>query len=530
MGKAIKQLMALLLVLTMVITPVSAQAAEGNIILHKVYTLEAGSEKSTYFEVFTIEESGNVTIDMSVKDLSGKGANVLVSVMKLDYIRDSDDLGKVAFAEKGLSDGYSIKGKEVYLEADTYVFGVKLLDWMITYPNGEPVSSGEKVEFSIKINGKGTLGELDELPYGGVGVKEPEKPTIDGVPIVHEFKANYVNTKKDLDKELFYYDVYFDSTYNELVMKVTIDKAGALMVNLEDYHSDYLSLKAALYKDADCTEQIGYSTYRYSDETGWAIPIDIPKAGEYFMKFEVSKRYDGPDTLYFPVILLLVQGNKTAKVGVDYIAYQDYNSGKIRFKLKVEKAGNITFNIKPENARYVTAHTTLLNSKKKAITEKQFRYVTNKDENLQFTYSVDKGTYYIEVDTSVGAYIANWNFKEVKDKSGASKSKATNLKIGGKAVKGIITPTDKTSKVDWFKFKVTASKKIKITLNYDTAGEIRVEICDSKGKVLTGGDITLYAGKDTLTLATSKLPKSTYYIKISKPNSKGSGYYTIKVK
>ena len=528
MGKAIKQLMALMLVITMVTVPVTAQAAEDNVILHKVYTLEAGSEKSTYFEVFTIEESGNVTIDMSVKDLSGKGANVEVSAMKLEYLWDSDDWGKVAFAEKGMSDGYSIKGKEVYLEADTYVFGVNLLDWMITYPNGEPVSSGEKVEFSIKINGKGTLGDLDELLYGGV--KEQEKPTIDGVPIVHEFKANYINTKKDLDKELFYYDVYFDSTYNELVMKVIIDKAGALNVNLGDYHSDYSSLKATLYKDADCTEQIGYSAYRYPDETGGDRVINIPKAGEYFMKFEVIKRYDGPDTLSFPVTLLLIQGNKTAKVGVDYIAYQDYDSGKIRFKLKVEKAGNITFNIKPEDTRYAYAYTTLLNSKKKAITEKQYNSVTNKDGDLQFTYSVAKGTYYIEVDTSVGAYIANWKFKEVKDKSGASKSKATNLKIGGKAVKGIVTPTDKTSKVDWFKFKLTASKKIKITLNYDTVGKLKVEVCNSKGKVLIGGDRTVHAGKNTLTFDSSKLSKGTYYIKISKPNSKGSGYYTIKVK
>lgn len=342
---------------------------------------------------------------------------------------------------------------------------------------------------------------------------------------------NYFDLETDLDKETSYYNVIFDDPYEEFTKYINIEKEGVLLISIAaGDSSSYYSFKISVSSDSSFKNTLG-TIYLFDDEEGKNKTFKIDKAGKYYVKFEVTKRYDASGEIIFPVAFNFIPaGTRNVEVGQEYIAFQESGYGDIYYKVTVNKAGLLTAVITPDAASgYV--YFTLLDKNKKELSKEE--YVYHKDGKYEYSYAVAKGTYYVKVKTSTGGYLIGFEAKAITDKGGASKSKATAIKVGGSAVNGICLATDKTSVVDWYKFNLSSSKNVKITIDYIADGKVTFEILDSKGKTLIGGTRRTYSGKGTIELESSgKFSKGTYYIKVykEKGNEKSSAYYSIKVK
>lgn len=366
-------------------------------------------------------------------------------------------------------------------------------------------------------------------------------------PVVEDTQANstvlehnMLDTEKDIDKDLDYYEIVFEKDVKELTYPVEVTKQGVLLMTLKDTDPNYISLSAQLYEDEGLTKKIGGTIYLSSGEENDFDVAEIKKSGTYYMKFDLSRKYDYNEQLKFLVELDLVPGGiREIKKDITYLAYQDYDTSENLYKINVYKTGLVTLNIgfSSENGEYgQSARVTLLNSKKKAISEQVGLYSeknedgTYNNELYQF-YALTKGTYYIKIDTSGGLHALNYTISNVADKSGASLSKAAGIKVGGSAVSGICTNSDKTTKVDWYKITLKNDKVVTFNINSKIDGKLKVEICDSKGDTVWYGSFYLYEGAESGEIQSDgKWGKGTYYIKVYKTDAKSSGYYSIKVK
>ena len=158
------------------------------------------------------------------------------------------------------------------------------------------------------------------------------------------------------------------------------------------------------------------------------------------------------------------------------------------------------------------------------------QYVTSSDGAY---YGVKKGTYYIKV-TGYDTYTVAASLKNMADKGGASKKKATTIKHK-KQITGVMAAGEKAKKADWFKFNMTKSKKLYLTLSTAGNGYFAFYIYGPSYKnglyvaslKNSGGK---YYSTNSLTRKASKIKAGTYYIKVvrSSSSASSSGAYTIK--
>ena len=106
----------------------------------------------------------------------------------------------------------------------------------------------------------------------------------------------------------------------------------------------------------------------------------------------------------------------------------------------------------------------------------------------------------------------------------SSKSKATKLKRKG-SYKAKILLADNKSGNQWFKFKVTKKRKTQINIDATNieSGEVTAVFYRGKEKISTW---TVWNGQVNPFSSVGKLPKGTYYVKITK-SKKASGQYRI---
>ncbi len=162
---------------------------------------------------------------------------------------------------------------------------------------------------------------------------------------------------------------------------------------------------------------------------------------------------------------------------------------------------------------------TLCNSSKKALSGANYL-------SYNPTYGVTKGkTYYIKVVSSVntkGAYTFKVTSKKITEKSGKKKSKAVTVKKK-KTKKGTIQAG--SAQDDWYKFKLTKSQKVKISLTTGSNDALKVIVYKGGKKI---GTRTIYRNSKGYVRSLGKWPKGTYYIQMKRANKKSSGYYTLK--
>lgn len=187
-----------------------------------------------------------------------------------------------------------------------------------------------------------------------------------------------------------------------------------------------------------------------------------------------------------------------------------YNKqGEFLYKIKSKKSGILILKDGQLDGNNSLVKVTLLNAKKKKISE---------EKGGLSTYAVKKGTYYLKVKTE-GAFKFKYTVKSIKN-TNTTKAKAVTLKKG-KQKKGTIGAGVNAKSYQWYKMVIPKKKKIKIALkdlNNDGGG--KVCICDKDGK-----EIAYYNS-----LFATSLEKGIYYLRVNKINTKGSFYYTIQWK
>lgn len=159
-------------------------------------------------------------------------------------------------------------------------------------------------------------------------------------------------------------------------------------------------------------------------------------------------------------------------------------------------------------------------------------YVNAADGDAEI-YGVAKGTYYLKV-TNYKNYVIAASFEKRTDKGGATKKKAAAIKQG-KTVWGVMASGEKQSKADWYKFNVTKSKKLQLTVAVEGNGYLKFSVYGPSYKSGTSlGSLKNSSGTyysiNSLTRKKIKIKTGTYYIKVTRSTQGGSGSYSIKWK
>ncbi|MDD6065727.1 MAG: hypothetical protein PUD04_04035 [Firmicutes bacterium] len=174
----------------------------------------------------------------------------------------------------------------------------------------------------------------------------------------------------------------------------------------------------------------------------------------------------------------------------------------------------------------------LCNSKKQPI-EYSSSYVSGDDVA---TYGVKPGIYYLQVKNQKN-YVVSAALQNMADKGGASKKKATTIKHK-KTITGVMPAGEKAKKADWFKFKMTKSKKLQLNISVEANGYIEFYVYGPSypkgtrlGSIKSGAN-QYYSVSGYFSKKKAKIKPGTYYIKAVRSgyssNKKASGVYTIK--
>ena len=137
-------------------------------------------------------------------------------------------------------------------------------------------------------------------------------------------------------------------------------------------------------------------------------------------------------------------------------------------------------------------------------------------------------TYYVKVAAgynSDGAYALKVTNSTISEKSGKKKSRAVLLKKK-RTKKGTIVAGEK--RTDWYKFRVTKRKTVRLTMKGATNDELKVAIY--KGNRRVGRSTLGYYSKSITLRSVGKLSKGTYYIKVYRGTKKSSGWYSLRWK
>lgn len=348
---------------------------------------------------------------------------------------------------------------------------------------------------------------------------------------VDALDTHYVTTgtQKDTDQ----LNSFFITGDGQTGMPIKIDKKGGLFFGVAAGTTDYTSVE--IYSDAACSTTALATAYIREENYdsgmgmyfGQAVAY-IEKPGTYYVKVS--------DTSTILFMSQLYSGdNRNLKDKTWTAAYSEYGHKEIYYKYVPKKNGYISVSqefIDLEGNGTGYAYISLLNSKKKAITDTV--YTSTSNDTNKAVFSVKKGsTYYVKVEGN-SAYRIKSVFTAVSENSGATKAKAKTLKFG-KEAKGLILAEDKTSKVDYYKFTLTSAGKPTLVLKGNATGTIYLDIIGNNIYGGTGyGKINTYDVSASSKIELSdgrKLPKGTYYIKIYKDYDKDAcGNYSIKIK
>lgn len=299
---------------------------------------------------------------------------------------------------------------------------------------------------------------------------------------------------------------------------VTFSGLGTVSMAVNNDATSSGTIYFGIFYDANMTQPVDHTWSASRGGTDGYV-FRIPAAGTYYIGLYSSKGYNTTYNYYATVAAIFYNGaNRTLSNGKQ-IAVGQKDAQTNYFKFTAVNNGYIT-TYGDESAGYYQV--ALCNSAKKALSG--YTYL-----RYNPTYGVKKGTtYYIKV---VSTYNSNggYTFKaintKISEKSGSKKSKAVTLKKSS-TKKGTIVAG--SSQADWYKFKLTGSKSVKIYLKGRTNDQLKITVYKGSKKI---GSRTFYYSDASRTLESlGKWSKGTYYIKIQRANSQSSGWYSLKWK
>lgn len=211
----------------------------------------------------------------------------------------------------------------------------------------------------------------------------------------------------------------------------------------------------------------------------------------------------------------------------------NYNDSNAQFKIKAAKTGYIRVYIKNYGFSTSSGYVTLLNTKKKALSQKLWYYSGSKTSYIRF--GVRKGgIYYLKVSGAQGASKYSYHYGVMYKNYAATarlnktKGKAKTLKRGAKYISTAMPATGAVGD-HWYKFKVTKKRttQIRIDASNIKSGKTTVTAYYGKKKIatttLSNGQVNVL--KVTYSTTYGKAKKGTYYLKLHKSATANGAYY-----
>lgn len=282
-----------------------------------------------------------------------------------------------------------------------------------------------------------------------------------------------------------------------------------------------------IYKDKALTQPVATAAVAPADENAYEKLFNITRSGYYYFGIK-SSNTDPAVSQYYGILALAVYGNggdRTVTSGKKISVWKSVSGTQTNyFKFKAGYTGYLTVGSDEK------VQITLCNSKKAAASNA----VTNLYKSTagstypSVTFGVKKGyTYNVKVSVS-SKNLKQYSYykllvtnKAITEKSGTKKSRAATIKRGY-LKKGTITAG--SSQSDWYKFKLTGKKTVKVTMQGDTNKKMYMTIYKGNSKIRTSS----FYYKNSGISYTRTLSKGTYYIKISRADKYSSGWYSLK--
>jgi hypothetical protein len=315
------------------------------------------------------------------------------------------------------------------------------------------------------------------------------------------------------------YNISIPADTKEVILPITFEEKGIFVSSAAlSEEKDSVYLEEEIFKDAECINEIYYSSYDCIAE--------IPQGGTYYIKLSIDDYSGSAPTDFYSVGFAsqFYSGQDRTLANKKWTCAGNIDTSKpIYYKVVVKETGSITVNTESDYSIDVT----LLSSSKKALSEEVYNY------DGKVVFAVTKGTYYLKVESSSELYRIKYTFGKSTEYGGTSKTKAKKMTPGATYV-GYLTATDKKGTAEWYKITLTKSQKVDITFTGSvSSGDIKLEF--------TGGNISgsitqtiSYVDTDKSfsaeTWSSDKLPKGTYYIKVYKADATTSGFYKLSLK
>ncbi|BBF42446.1 hypothetical protein lbkm_1128 [Lachnospiraceae bacterium KM106-2] len=301
----------------------------------------------------------------------------------------------------------------------------------------------------------------------------------------------------------------------EDVIPISINTAGTLELTILN-KATRSAVPAALYSDADCTN-------RLADFTSYKTQYYLNTPTTYYLKIQEST-IENTLTIDFKA-KLISNVDLDAQFDKLYPIASDSNNPSFVHVI-IPQDGILTIDYDGFYGGYVQ----LCDESKVPVTN--LVYLNSScDETKQTIFGVSKGSYYLKLQSNSLLCHITLHTNKIIDRSGAKKVKAATLKTN-KKMNGILTTSDKSGKIDWFKIilKKNSTLKLQFTGNVNS-DEFRVEITSAKLKNKITFDMSGLDYSNTIRLPyqiDQTLKKGTYYVKIIKNTSQTSGNYTVK--
>lgn len=334
---------------------------------------------------------------------------------------------------------------------------------------------------------------------------------------------------------------------DEIVVPVAVSGSGLLSYQMvvQSEAVSKGSITVTMFEDKECKKKLedGEKFTLSKKNKSFKASTYIKKEEIYYMKIVFSKATIVENGCELNLYLQHYSNkNQTLKDKKALYGYQNGKGTSVYYKIAVKKAGIITIDSNFYDYEYGTPVMVLCNEKKKAVSAKSNIAIMNSskvEKNKQLpkgknVFVVSKGTYLVKLTDAKGKYKIMSTFSGISEKSGKSKAKATSILLEGKEVEGTILASDKTSTIDWYKFRIDLSSKIDIKLKGSTVGngKLTAEIVPPKTAIFKESAKLSISGVESEKTgkSSSHWPSGTYYIKVYKTKENLSGNYSIKIK
>lgn len=338
---------------------------------------------------------------------------------------------------------------------------------------------------------------------------------------------------------------YDHTDYGFLVYPVQATATGKMWLDIKTDSTNEYSVTAVLGTMEGTQIRYNSSYYGYvaagTTKTGIGY-LDVVKGNTYYVGLKSLDPYAQAQVRTY---IYSYANNRTVKASSSVYTIASCKKGTenttLYYKVTPTKTGVMTVTLKEYGNSTSYGYVTLMNSSKKALSEK-IQY-SSSNSSYKVRFGVKKGvTYYLKVEGVYGKldncykYGIRYTVSAATDRALSTKAKAMTLKRGATATKTLFVGSRATS-TDWYKFKVTAKRETVVKVDFSkmrggSGSDSKATITFYRGSTKIGNSTTLYAGQYssyTITYGTTygKANAGTYYVKIVK-SAKLNGQYSIK--